>query len=149
MHSRKRGKSGSSKPAKKTVPAWVTYKPKDVELLISKFAKEGKTPSGIGMILRDTYGIPDVKTMCGSSISNIMKSKDLSPELPEDLMALIKKLAALKKHLDNHNSKDQAAKRGLLLTQSLINRLVKYYKRTSVLKQDWKLDMTRIGYYAE
>ena len=36
MHSRKRGKHGSKKPAKKTSPPWIRYKPKEVELLIAK-----------------------------------------------------------------------------------------------------------------
>ena len=59
MHSRKRGKAGSKKPMKKVLPLWVRYKSKELELLIVKLAKEGKTPSQIGVILRDTYGIPD------------------------------------------------------------------------------------------
>ena len=148
MHSRKRGKSGSTKPEKKTKPAWVTYKPKDVEMLVAKLGKEGKTPSTIGLMLRDTYGIPDVKSLCGSSIVKILENKKLGLELPEDLNSLIKRLAALQKHLDN-NHNDQFGKRGKLLTQSLINRLVKYYKRTGKLDEGWKLDMTRLGYYSE
>ena len=148
MHSRKRGKSGSTKPVKKSTPAWVTYKPKDVEMLIAKLAKEGKPPSAIGLMLRDTYGIPDVKSMCGSSIVGVMDSKKLGLELPEDLNSLIKRLAALQKHLDLNN-KDESAKRGMLLTQSMINRLVKYYKREGKLDEGWKLDMTRLGYYSE
>ena len=44
MYSRKRGKHGSKKPAKKTVPSWTRYKPKEIELIIVKHAKEGKLP---------------------------------------------------------------------------------------------------------
>ena len=77
MHSRARGKSGSKKPTKKSVPAWVVYKPKEVELLIIRHAKEGKKGSQIGMIMRDQYGIPDVKILIGKSISQILKEKNL------------------------------------------------------------------------
>ena len=38
MHSRARGKSGSTKPLKK-VPSWAPYKGPDVEKLIVKYAK--------------------------------------------------------------------------------------------------------------
>ena len=148
MHSRKRGKSGSKKPSKKTVPSWVTYTPKDAELLITKLAKEGKSASAIGLILRDTYGIPHVKSMFGARLGKIMKEKKISPEIPDDLTALIKKSAQLRKHI-KANKKDQTSKRGLILTDSKIKRLVKYYKRTGKLSEDWKLDVERIGYYAE
>ena len=43
MYSRDKGKSGSTKPAKKTIPSWVRYKGKEVELLVKKLAKEGLT----------------------------------------------------------------------------------------------------------
>ena len=41
MHSRKKGKSGSRRPIKKTPQTWVRYKSKEAELLIVKLAKEG------------------------------------------------------------------------------------------------------------
>ena len=143
MHSRKRGKSGSKKPLKKTVPVWLTYKANEVELLIAKLAKEGKSSSEIGTILRDTYGVPDVMTLCKKKISDILKEKNLAQELPEDLTALIRKLVAIRKHMEA-NRKDQTAKRGLQLTDSKIRRLVKYYKKSSRLAIGWKYDPERI-----
>ncbi len=139
MYSRDKGRSGSTKPSKKTVPSWLQYKPKEIELLIVKYAKEGKTPSQIGLLLRDEYGVPDVKTVIGKSITRVLADKRLLPELPEDLMALIKKALLIRKHLED-NHKDQPAKRGLLLTESKIRRLAKYYKRTKKLPSDWKYD---------
>ena len=50
MHSRKHGKHGSNKPAKKINPAWLAYDRKETEKLIVKLAKEGKTSSEIGFI---------------------------------------------------------------------------------------------------
>ena len=49
MHSRKKGQSGSKKPLKKEKPTWIRYKPAEIELLIVKLAKEGKTSSEIGI----------------------------------------------------------------------------------------------------
>src|SRR3989338_9271373 len=91
MHSRKKGNAGSKKPIRKAAPAWVRYKAKEVELLVAKVAKEGKTQSQVGIVLRDSYGVPDVKKISGKKVSAVMKEKNLLPQIPEDLMALIKK----------------------------------------------------------
>ena len=85
MHSRKRGKSGSKRPLRKTQLSWIRYKPKEIELLIVKLAKEEKTPSEIGLIMRDTYGIPDIKAVVGKPITKILEEHKLSSKLPEDL----------------------------------------------------------------
>ena len=146
MHSGKHGKHGSKKPIKKTIPLWLTYKANEVELLIGKLAKEGKSSSEIGTILRDTYGVPDVRTLCKKKISDILKEKNIAPELPDDLMALIRKSVAIRKHRDT-NKKDQTAKRGLLLTESLIKRLTKHYKRTGKVASGWKFDPEHAGFF--
>ncbi len=143
MYSRKKGKASSTKPSKKLVPSWIRYKPKEVELLILKLAKEEKTASEIGIVLRDTYGIPNVKTLTKKSITKIMIEKNLAPKIPEDLMALIRKAIMIKKHLDA-NHKDMPALRGLQLTESKIKRLVKYYKKTNKLTSAWKYDPEKV-----
>ena len=148
MHSRKKGKHGSKKPAKKTAPSWIRYKAKEIELLISKLAKDGKNPSQIGILLRDTYGIPNVVALCGKSISAILKEKKLLQEMPEDLTALFKRYAAVRKHIEA-NKHDETAKRGLHLTLSKIGRLTKYYKRTGRVSEDWKFDTERAGFFSE
>lgn len=148
MHSRKRGKSSSTKPSKKALPAWVKYKPKEVELLIVKYAKEGKTASQIGLYLRDEYGIPDVKLITQKSITKILEEKKLAKDIPEDMMALIKKAVMVRKHLEE-NAKDMPAKRGLQLTEAKIMRLVKYYKSTKKLPADWKYDPKKVRLYVE
>ena len=148
MHSRKRGKSGSKKPLKKTVPVWLTYKANEVELLIAKLAKVGKSSSEIGTILRDTYGVPDIMTLCKKTVSDILKEKNIAPELPDDLMALIRKSVSIRKHMEA-NRKDQTAKRGLMLTESLIKRLTKYYKRTGKVASGWKFDPEHAGFFTK
>jgi small subunit ribosomal protein S15 len=148
MHSGARGKSRSTKPSKKVVPSWLKYKPKEIELLIVKFAKEGKSPSQIGIYLRDEYGIPDVKAIVKKSISAILKEKNLTKEVPEDLMALIRKAVHIRKHmLDNKG--DMTAFRGLYLTESKIKRLTKYYRNTGRLPLNWKYDPEKIKLVVE
>lgn len=148
IYSRRKGKSGSKKPVKKTLPTWVRYKPKEVELLIAKLAKEGKSPSQIGLFLRDAYGIPDVKILTKKNITATLKEKNLLGEIPEDLLSLIKKAALIKKHLEE-NKKDQAAKRGLEITESKIRRLIKYYKRTGKVKEDFRYEPKKWGMFLE
>lgn len=148
MHSRKKGKASSKQPLNPTKPNWIRYKPKEIELLISKLAKEGKSASQIGLILRDSYGIPNVKLIAGKSISSILQEKKLASKLPEDLKSLVVRQVAIKKHLEK-NHKDMTALRGLQLTESKINRLVKYYKLNKVLPLDWKLNEQTIKLYVE
>ena len=107
MYSRKRGKHGSKKPLRKSVPAWVSYKQEDVELLIAKLAKDGKGSAHIGTVLRDTYGIPDTKTLTGKKISHILEQKKIIPELPDDLSALIRKSVKLRKHIGSNKGQNQ------------------------------------------
>lgn len=139
MHSRVKGKSGSKKPLDISKPLWVRYGGKEVEMLIAKLAKEEMSSSEIGVVLRDSYGIPNVKQITGKNIQQILKEKNLLKEVPEDLKALIKKALMIRKHLE-HNKQDMTAKRGLQLTESKVNRLIKYYKGKKKLPIDWKYD---------
>lgn len=148
MHSRARGISGSKKPAGKTGYSWLTYKPREVEMLIVKLAKEGNSASQIGLILRDSYGIPDVRTLLKKKISALLKEKKLLKELPEDLLSLINKDVVIMKHLAV-NKQDMTAKRGQQLTESKIARLAKYYKRTGKIAEEWKYDPKKAGMFVE
>ena len=148
MYSRKKGKASSKKPLRKTAPSWVRYGAKEIEMLIIKLTKEGNSPSKIGLILRDSYGIPLSKQITGKKITKILKEKNLSPKLPEDLLALIKKSIVVRKHLEK-NHKDETAKRGLTLTENKIKALVNYYKKIKRLPVDWKYEPKKIRLYLE
>ncbi|MBS3117465.1 30S ribosomal protein S15 [Candidatus Woesearchaeota archaeon] len=139
MHSRKKGKSGSKRPIKKQKPSWFHYSEKEVEQLILKYARLGMPPSKIGVYLRDVYGIPDVKIITGKKITQILSENKLQQELPEDILALIKKEITILGHLEKNN-KDMPSKRGLQLTESKIRRLTKYYKGRGILPDNWKYD---------
>ena len=147
MHSRKRGQSGSKKPAKK-VPSWAPFKEKEVEKLIVKYSKAGKTTSEVGMILRDSYGIHSVKALTGKSISAVTQENKLGKALPEDMTSLIRRMIEIKQHFDK-NKQDMTALRGLQLTEAKIRRLVKYYNRSKRLALDWQFDTDRLKMYLE
>merc|ERR1712025_593283 len=58
---------------------------------IYKLAKKGLTPSQIGVILRDSHGVAQVRFITGNKILRILKGKGMAPALPEDCYYLIKK----------------------------------------------------------
>nr|GMC98448.1 40S ribosomal protein S13 [Ipomoea batatas] len=132
-----KGISSSALPYKRTPPSWLKISSGDVEDNICKFAKRGMTPSQIGVILRDSHGIAQVKSVTGSKILRILKAHGLAPEIPEDLYHLIKKAVAIRKHLER-NRKDKDSKFRLILVESRIHRLARYYKKTKKLPPVWK-----------
>ncbi len=143
MHSRKKGKSGSTRPARLEKPVWVELSSEEVENQVVKLAKKGIPPSLIGVILRDSHGIPLIKIVTGKSISQILKEHDIKTPLPEDLTNLVKKALNLRKHLES-NHKDLHSKLGLQRTESKIYRLIKYYKGKKLLASDFKYDPDKI-----
>merc|ERR1711924_212190 len=61
MHSKGKGISRRSLPYKRTPPSWVKQSASDTIKEICNMAKKGYTPSQIGVVLRDSHGIPQVK----------------------------------------------------------------------------------------
>ena len=148
MYSRARGKSGSKKPLTKVKPTWIRLKSKEIEMLIVKLAKEGNSASKIGIILRDTYGVPNVKLLTEKKITEILEEKKLTKKIPEDLISLIKRVSNLRKHLEE-NKKDMSALRGLQITESKIKKLVKYYQKQKKIPVDWKYDRRKVSLFVE
>lgn len=139
MHSRKRGRSRSRKLLSPKKPTWLAYGTKELEMLIVKLAKEAKTSAQIGLLLRDSYGVPSVKQLLGKTIGQVMQDKKLAPAIPEDLTALMKRATQIRKHREI-NKKDNTSLRGLQFTESKIHRLVKYYKANGKLSLEWKYE---------
>ncbi len=142
MHSSKKGRSGSTRPNLEKNPDWVTVEADEIEELIVKLAKRGRTASEIGVIIRDQYGVPDVELAIDKSVTEVLEENDLDPEFPEDLLALMERAVNLKEHLEEH-PKDKANRRGLNLVESKIRRLVKYYKKEGKLDEDWKYSIDK------
>jgi small subunit ribosomal protein S13e len=63
----------------------------------------------------------------------------VAPELPEDLYHLIKKAVNIRKHLEK-NRKDKDSKFRLILVESRIHRLARYYKQSRALPPTFKYD---------
>jgi small subunit ribosomal protein S15 len=137
MHSRKKGLSGSKRPSRIVKPEWVTQSAEEIENQVVDLYKKGETPSKIGLILRDSYGIPLVKAVAGKTVKQILDSHDLKSPLPEDVMNLVKRALHIRKHLES-NKKDLESKKGLNRVESKIYRLVRYYKSIGVLDPNFK-----------
>jgi len=93
----------------------------------------------IGVILRDSHGVAQVRFRTGNKILRIVKSMGLAPDLPEDLYYMIKKAVAVRKHLER-NRKDKDSKFRLILVESRIHRLARYYKTKGSLPPNWKYE---------
>lgn len=132
----------SSKPVRDSHPSWVPMLPREAEAKVLELAKEGKQPAMIGLILRDSYGIPSVQELTGKKIAQIIKDGGLAGKLPQDLQNLIARSIHLQEHL-NANSRDLHNMRGLELMESRIRGLAKYYQSRGELGADW--NYTRDG----
>mmetsp|Transcript_68165 Transcript_68165/g.79312 ORF Transcript_68165/g.79312 Transcript_68165/m.79312 type:complete len:152 (+) Transcript_68165:53-508(+) len=139
MHSQGKGISGSALPFRRKPPKWTTITPAAVVELIIKLAKKGLTPSQIGVVLRDQHAIPQVRFLTGKKILRILKKNGAAPEIPEDLYNLIKKAVSVRKHLEKFR-KDKDSKFRLILIESRIHRLARYYRTSKKLPPNWRYD---------
>ncbi len=131
------GISASALPYLRKVPKHNVLTPSAVVDLIVKNAKKGLTESQIGVLLRDQYGIPQVRFLTGKKIQRILKKQGCAPKIPEDLYHLIKKAVAMRKHLEK-NKKDIHSKFKLNLKESRIHRITRYYRKTGKVPATFK-----------
>ena len=92
MHTPGKGIASSALPYSRRAPSWLKTTPAEVVEQIHKLARRGMTPSQIGVVLRDSHGIAQVRFVTGNKILRILKAGGLAPEIPEDLYHLIKKV---------------------------------------------------------
>jgi small subunit ribosomal protein S15 len=124
------------RPYRKQAPAWSVTDTKAIEKIILELRKEGASSAKIGLVLRDSYGVPDVKLATGKRIGQILRENKAATEIPEDLRDLMMKALGLRKHL-SENKKDLHNKRQLQLTESKVRRLVKYYTGSKKLPKEF------------
>ena len=136
MYARRRGTSGSVKPYRKEAPGWSNTDTAEIEKIIVELRKDGMSSSQIGLVLRDKYGVPDVKLATGKRVNEILREKGLESEIPEDLRNLMQKALGLRKHLAE-NRKDVHNARQLQITESKVRRLGKYYVRSGRMPKGW------------
>ena len=70
LHSNGKGISASAIPYSRAVPTWFKSSPEQVIENICKLAKKGATPSQIGVVLRDSHGVAQVKVVTGKITRN-------------------------------------------------------------------------------
>ena len=146
MHSRKKGKSGSTRPAKLEIQPWFPHSAEEVEAKVIELAKKGESKSRIGLFLRDSYGTPLTKIITGKTISQILVENELLSPLPEDVTFLSRRAVRIRRHLEE-NKKDLDGRKGLNRTEAKIRRLVKYYRKSGRLAKDFKYDPEKIKIY--
>lgn len=131
MHSRRRGSSGSDRPAADEPPEWSDVDENAIEERVVELAEEGHAPSQIGLKLRDEgvqgTPVPDVKLATGKKVTEILEENDAGLDLPEDLRNLMERAVRLRAHMEE-NPGDAQNKRALQNTESKIRRLVDYYR---------------------
>ena len=80
-----------------------------------------------------------MKSITGSKILRLLKKNGLAPEIPEDLYMLIKKAVTIRKHLER-NRQDKDGKFRLILVESRIHRLARYYRTSRKLPATFKYE---------
>jgi len=137
MHAPGKGISKSARPYKRSPASWQKISAADVEEQVCRLAKKGMTPSQIGVTLRDSNGIAQVSAVTGQKILRVLKANGLAPDIPEDLYMLIKKAVQVRKHLER-NRQDKDSKFRLILIESRIHRLARYYRASRKLAANFK-----------
>lgn len=120
-------------------PEWIEKSSDEIEELIVELANKGNSPSEIGKTLRDQHGIPSVREALDKSMLEVLESHDANPDIPEDLMNLMRKAVQLRNHLDK-NPNDTRSQRALEELEANIHKLTKYYKEKGRRPEDWRYD---------
>ena len=108
-------------------PVWLKYTEQEVKDIILNIIKKQPelTAEKIGLILRDTYGIPKTK-IYGFKIGDVLKSSGLY-KIPE-LENLKKKVEMLESHIKK-NKQDQKTKRATINTKAKLKKTKEYIER--------------------
>ena len=138
MHSKKHGKSKSKKPVAEGLEKPEVDVPK-IEALIQEMAKKGMEPAMIGQKLKEEHGVLYIKHALGKSLTEIMESKGITPQIPYDLTDLMKKAVSINAHL-NSNKHDTNNRIRMKKIESKIWRLTKYYIGRGRLPAGWRYD---------
>ncbi|CAN0865468.1 40S ribosomal protein S13, partial [Linum grandiflorum] len=132
-----KGISASALPYKRTPPSWLKISSQDVRAQIVIYCLSVLTPSQIGVILRDSHGIAQVRSVTGSNILRILKASGEFYLFHCDCLFLLlgggfacKMAVAIRK--------DKDPKFRLILVEIGIHRLARYYNNTKKLPPVWK-----------
>lgn len=90
MHSNGKGISASAIPYSRTAPAWFKQSPDSVVDQICKLAKKGASPSQIGVVLRDSHGVAQVKVVTGTLRRKALKEFGLTKMAGNKILRILK-----------------------------------------------------------
>jgi len=105
-------------------PSWVKIKESEFKKIIVELADKN-SPSQIGLILRDQYGIPTAKIF-GKKLKKYLD--ELGIKKSEKFENAEKKVKGIKEHLKK-NINDKKTKHKLQKAQSRLNKTKKYFNR--------------------
>lgn len=141
VHTRGRGQSGSKRPVGAKNPEWVTLSGKEIEDLVVKYHRDGVPSAQVGLKLRDLHSVPSVRLATGKRVDEILKANNLVPELPDDVMSLLRKAVNLDRHI-TRNKKDLHNQHALHNIEAKIRRLVGYYQREGRMPSSWRYSLS-------
>jgi len=137
IHSGHKGRAGSHRPYPLTKPAWVTISKEEMVAQAVQLSKTGIPSAQVGLTLRDSYGVPSARAVTGKRLGTLLKESGVSPEIPEDLQALLKRVVHIQRHLETHPH-DLSNRRGLTLMEARIRRLARYYRQRRRIPESWR-----------
>ena len=104
-------------------PAWVKINEEELKKIILELSSKN-SPSQIGFILRDQYGIPTTKIF-GKKLKKYLEEAGVKRE--EEFESAQKKVNSIKEHLKKNNL-DKKAKHKSQKAQSKLNTVQRYLK---------------------
>lgn len=107
-------------------PVWIKINETELKKIVLELSTKN-SPSQIGFILRDQYGIPTTKVF-GKKLKQYLT--ELGVERNEDLENAETKVEKLREHLKK-NITDKKAKHKFQKAQSRLNVTRRYFKKTS------------------
>ena len=137
LHSKRKGKAGTKRPKSTDSPEWVSVKKSEIHEAVLKMAREGMPPSKIGIVMRDHYAVPNLRSFLGMTLVKFLKKEKVAGEYPEDMLTLIKKAVRMASHIkSSKNDAHNSVKLGHV--ESKIHRLAKYYSSKGMLPPGWR-----------
>ena len=120
--------------------------PNEIKNVIISLWKEGKTNSEIGRILKEKYGIKDVRNILGKRLSKFLLENGIKEYIPEDLIFLFRKINRLLRHLEE-NKHDTCAKKSLEELELRVKSLIKYYIKKKKLPTNFSYSREIVKMY--
>ena len=137
MYSKGHGKSQSIKPYCNIPTSHSDLTQNELTDIIVDLGRKGKATPEIGNILRDEFAIGRQKNITNLKLSQILKNAGVASKIPEDVVAIEKKCLSIYSHIKKFWN-DKTARYRLKHAESLLHRIIRYYKTKGVLEKSYK-----------